>query len=95
MTKPPLPPSHHVPELPPELDAIIVRCLAKDPRARYDSAAALAEALRAVPTVGWSDADAREWWRVHRPAEMSASDLATKTIQIDLETRDVPDVKNA
>jgi hypothetical protein len=46
--------------------------------------------LRAVPVAGWSDADAREWWRVHRPAEMTATDVATQTIQIDLETRELP-----
>ena len=36
------------PKLPPELDAIVTRCLAKDPAARYESAGSIADALDAV-----------------------------------------------
>jgi serine/threonine-protein kinase len=51
----PLPPSHANPSVPSGFDAIVARCLAKDPAARYAPAEALAEELfplarrRAIP----------------------------------------------
>jgi serine/threonine protein kinase len=47
-TRPPRPPSELNPELHPLLDAICLRCLAKDPAARYPGAGELAEELRRV-----------------------------------------------
>jgi eukaryotic-like serine/threonine-protein kinase len=47
-SKSPVPPSHHAPELPAALDALILRLLAKDPSGRFPSAAAVREALAAV-----------------------------------------------
>lgn len=43
---PPPPPSTFNPKIPPEVDAIVLRSLAKEPDARYPSGAALATALR-------------------------------------------------
>ena len=54
--------------VPPELDRIILSCLAKRPADRPPSAAALAEALATVPHAPWTPADARRWWEAHRPA---------------------------
>ncbi|HEY0469655.1 MAG TPA: serine/threonine-protein kinase [Polyangiaceae bacterium] len=45
---PPRAPSELVADVPPELDAIVLRCLAKQPAARYDSVNQLAEALAAL-----------------------------------------------
>lgn len=47
LTEKPRPPSHFVPGLPPLLDAVILRALAKKPERRFASAAEMAEALRA------------------------------------------------
>lgn len=42
----PLPPSYHRQDLPPSVDSVILRALEKDPRRRFKSARALAEAFR-------------------------------------------------
>jgi serine/threonine-protein kinase len=45
----PVPPTRHAPHLAPELEALVLRCLAKKPDERWASARALADALRALP----------------------------------------------
>jgi eukaryotic-like serine/threonine-protein kinase len=44
--QPPEPPSAHVPDIDAGLEAVVMRCLAKDPSQRYQDGNALAEALR-------------------------------------------------
>jgi serine/threonine-protein kinase len=60
----PAPPSERAKhDVPPELDAIILRCLEKDPARRFASAAVLLAALRELRHVArWSDEQARDWW---------------------------------
>ena len=41
----PTPPSHHVPDLDPDLEAIVLRCLQKDPEERFEDGRALGAAL--------------------------------------------------
>lgn len=48
LIKPARPPSELVPELPPALDAVVLRALAKHPADRYPSAAEFSQALEAV-----------------------------------------------
>ena len=53
VTEPPIPPSTRRPGLAPELDAIVMRLLSKDPHDRYDTADQLVEALEEVaPRLG-------------------------------------------
>jgi serine/threonine-protein kinase len=43
--EPPMPPSRVNPEVPPEIEAVCLKCLEKDPQRRYESAAAVGAAL--------------------------------------------------
>ncbi|HYZ87072.1 MAG TPA: serine/threonine-protein kinase, partial [Bryobacteraceae bacterium] len=45
LLKPPVPPSRHVPDLDPMWERVILRCLERDPKDRFDSAAEVARAL--------------------------------------------------
>ena len=63
LSMPPEPPSQRLGrEVPPELEAIVLQCLAKEPGARPTSAEMLAERLRKLPLGTWDLARARAWW---------------------------------
>jgi serine/threonine-protein kinase len=66
----PLPPSARTEiAIPPILEAVIMSCLAKDPRARPSSADELAERLGACePRGAWDQAAAKQWWQLHHAA---------------------------
>ena len=55
--------------IPPELDALVLQCLEKDPANRPNSAEEVSAKLRAIPLDRpWVKEDARRWWDTHRPA---------------------------
>jgi len=55
-------------EVPPELDALVLACLAKRPEDRPTDAGELARCLAAVPFLQpWTPARARHWWEAHLP----------------------------
>ncbi|HKE14162.1 MAG TPA: serine/threonine-protein kinase [Kofleriaceae bacterium] len=63
---PPAPPSRRGVSVPPDLDAIILRCLAKDPADRFASADLLRAHLEGCELANaWSSSDARDWWHLH------------------------------
>jgi serine/threonine-protein kinase len=70
----PVPPSVHAEvEVAPELERIVLQCLAKKPDERFADANELAQALAAVEvSQPWTEERARRWWESHRP-EMSAT----------------------
>lgn len=64
----PIPPSDRLGHaVAPELEALLLRCLAKDPADRPTSAGALADALGSIAASAWSKSDAESWWRAHNP----------------------------
>jgi eukaryotic-like serine/threonine-protein kinase len=55
--------------IPPDLDALVMACLAKDPADRPQSAGELSRRLAGVACGSdWSDERARDWWSAHHPA---------------------------
>jgi hypothetical protein len=78
-----------VPDVPPALAGLVMRCLAKDPAVR-PTAIELARELRAIPKTGdWDEAKARAWWadfKAKRP-EVSIEHDRTATITVDLDKR--------
>ena len=72
--------------VPPELEAIIMKCLAKSPEQRFASAAALGEALDSVPRTDWTRAEAQAWWRTFRSTQVAPeiTALPTMTITVDI-----------
>jgi len=72
--------------VPSALDAVILRCLEKDPNDRPGSAAELAELLRACEVGEWSVGRARTWWDTHgrQFEEAAGSESSPKTIAVDL-----------
>jgi serine/threonine-protein kinase len=75
--------------LPPAFEAVIMSCLAKEPRARPASAEELADRLEAcVPAGGWTRASARLWWEQHQVSGMIAAAEETFTPAATLVPRD-------
>jgi serine/threonine-protein kinase len=59
-----LPPSEVRPEVPGDLEAVLLRCLEKDPGRRFQSAEELDEALDGCDCSGqWGRRDAASWWQ--------------------------------
>lgn len=53
--------------VPPDLERLVLQCLAKDPKDRPPSAAELRERLACLEAFGsWTDKDARAWWKDYR-----------------------------
>ena len=62
------PPSRHRPDLPDDLERVILRCLAKKPDDRYPDAEALEHALASCADAGrWTPEHAARWWRDAQP----------------------------
>jgi serine/threonine-protein kinase len=77
--------------VPPALEALIMKCLSKQPASRHASATELAEGLGALPDPGdWSRDQARTWWRAFHAKAASApsTDLATQTMTVALAQRE-------
>jgi serine/threonine-protein kinase len=69
MNEEPKPPSEVAEQaIPPELDAAIMRCLAKQPEDRFADTETFARALEEIEfDPPWSTDRARKWWAAHPP----------------------------
>jgi len=65
----PVPPSQRTElEVAPELDRVVLACLAKKPDDRPRSAAELERMLGQIEVEPWSEEAATQWWQSHQPA---------------------------
>jgi hypothetical protein len=70
----PVPPRQRGIEVSAELEAVLLRALAKTPDERFASAAEFRGALRATPEWGrWSPEHARRWWAAELPELIEAA----------------------
>jgi serine/threonine protein kinase len=53
--------------VPPELEAVVLACLHKDPDRRPQGAAELRHLIEACPVEPWDSARALAWWREYQP----------------------------
>ncbi|HEY7027146.1 MAG TPA: serine/threonine-protein kinase [Gemmatimonadales bacterium] len=70
----PVPPSTRTElSIPPDLELLVLSCLAKDPAARPQSARELMDRLDALEGASdWSDKRARAWWDLHQPGRTAS-----------------------
>lgn len=65
--------------IPPELEAVIMACLAKNPDERPQSAEQLSRMLGAVQLPAWTQRRAEAWWRAHRPEVLARAAACAAT----------------
>lgn len=76
------PPSRLRPEVPGDLERVVLRCLAKDPADRFPDARSMERALAACRDAGqWTQERAAAWWRTLAKAPASAPSTLEETTE--------------
>jgi serine/threonine-protein kinase len=74
----PVPPSLRAKvEVPQQLEAVILKCLAKKPDDRYATVMELSNALAAIRVHPWTDAEAADAWKKRQPGATVPSPAAS------------------
>jgi serine/threonine-protein kinase len=81
-----VPPSRLRPEVPADLEAVVLRCLEKEPAKRYADADSLAKALAACADAGrWTEEDAKAWWQEHRDAPTTEAEMTNIPTKLEVQ----------
>ena len=80
------PPHEYRPDLPADLEAVVLRCLEKEPERRFPTADALEKSLAACACANdWTEEMAAAWWREHGETvgmQPPQADSASKTTSV-------------
>ena len=69
-------PSRHRPDIPRDLEAVVLRCLAKDPTDRYQDAEEVETILAACTSADdWDARKAADWWKTFEPSRVTTAAL--------------------
>jgi eukaryotic-like serine/threonine-protein kinase len=88
--EPPKRPSAHVPNLPDDLESIILKCLEKEPSRRYADVIQLETALERCQLLEpWTPERAARWWRdaAESTQRVDSGDLEETTVRVSLAVR--------
>ena len=87
ISAPPQPPSDFRPDLPDELEELVLRCLAKNPSDRPSDAIELGQQLASIPIEQWWDQEqAMQWWKHNLPVAKESVSQHDTSVAIDSET---------
>ena len=78
-----IPPSQRYPGIPADLEAVVMRCLAKSPTERYADARALAAALAACQSASdWDELRAEEWWLNQAELKGAEAEILSRQLSV-------------
>jgi eukaryotic-like serine/threonine-protein kinase len=90
VTEPPIPPSERTEnEVPADFEAVILRCLEKDPAKRPQNVDELSHLLaQCKDAQSWRRKEAQTWWRMHLPSSTmpQASTCTVQTLEVKVDS---------